>query len=182
MRLVIEADSHDETNVFFPPIQDRIRGRFDATRRVGRNPDCASLLGQWTQPVPGQRISIDTTTATGSVIEPLRADEENASIVELFKKRSIKVPESKSFSGIHVPSWLHHMKAIVEAGLARVVEGKVPDKIEGEAKKSFITDDTPDPEEQLRATVAENSEVMKECVVAIKQLAEAISNDWGNDK
>ncbi len=181
MKLVIEADTPSDGNVFFPPAQERVRGRFDATRRVGRNPDAAALLGQWTKPVPGQRIAIDTTAGEGSIIEPLRTDEENASIVELFNKRSIKVPESQSFSGIHVPSWLAHMKALVQSGLARVVEGKVPDKIDGKPKKSFVTNDEPDPEEQLRATVAENSEVMKECVVAIKQLAEAISNDWGKD-
>ena len=180
MKIACEVDTLKDTNLYFPAIGKRIRGKFDPQRRVARNPDNAPLLGQWPRPVPGQLIELDTEKAEVTVREPLE-DEENSDIVDLFKKRGIKIPETETHRGVHVPSCLHILKNAVDAGLCKVVEGKIPSKIEGRMLKSFINPGETDPEEELRQTVAENSRVMRQCALAIEKLAEAISNDWDKD-
>lgn len=174
MQLTIECDNHKDCNMYVAPIGRRIRGRFDAHRRTAKNPDNATLLGQWPQPVPGQLLSVDTDAKTVTIHEPIR-DKQHEDIAALFKKRSIKIPEHETFEGVHIPSMLHTMKRAVDCRLARVVEGTMPDKIEGEPLKSFIAPNELDPEEQLRETLKENTQVMRECIESIVVLAKAIA-------
>ena len=176
MQLTLEVDSPKDLNLYFPVIGKRIRGRFDAQRRVTRNPDAARLLGEWPRPVPGQRLKLDTNTSTLTVEEPLH-DAGNEDIVALFKKRGIEIPKTERHENVHVPSCLHIMKRAIDANMARVVEGKLPDKIEGAMLKSFITSNQPDETETLRQTVAENSALMREAIDAIQVLARAILKD-----
>jgi len=174
MKLVIEAASERGANLYFPPLMKTIRGRFDAQRMAARNPDAAKLLNQWPKPVPGQRIELDTASGVGRIVEPVRLDEFR-DVRELFDKRAIAVPEDETHEHVHVPSWLHCMKDAVDAGLAEVVEGKFPAKIDGKRLKSFITPDEPDENETLRASLAANTAAMKDAVEAIRDLAESIA-------
>jgi hypothetical protein len=49
-----------------------------------------------------------------------------------------------------VPTWLYWLKRAVGAGIARVVQGKLPDKIEGKVKKTFVSNErTKDPKDKL---------------------------------
>ncbi len=181
MKVTIECDCPKDANLFVPPLGRRIRGRFDAARRTAKNPDNASLLGQWPKPVPGQRLSLDTEAATATVEEPLH-DEGNADLVALFKKRGIAIPETETYRGVHVPSMLHAMKKAVDAGLAKVVEGSLPDKIEGQALRSFIVADSEDPEEMMRKALVANTRIMAASLDAIEHLAEAVAKLAGNGK
>lgn len=175
MQLTIECDNKNDSNLYIAPLGRRIRGRFDAHRRTSKNPDNATLLGQWPQPVPGQLLSVDTETGKVSIHEPVR-DKEHEDIAALFKKRSIKIPEHETFNGVHVPSMLHLMRNAVNGGLARVTEGTMPERIEGQPLKSFIANNEPDPEEQLREALVKNMEVMQEVVASINILARAIAS------
>jgi len=180
MKLVIEVDHPNDNAVYFPPTGTRLRGRFDARRQAQRNANAAHLLQQWTEPVPGQRLSIDTATGEGQILEPLRTDtDEHKAIRQLFEKRGIAVPEDQTFRNVHQPSWLFCMKDLIDAGFARIVEGKLPAKIDGERLKSFVTPDVEGPEDTLRRIVVENSTAMREAVDAIKQLAAAVAKGWG---
>ena len=178
--IVVECGNDKSHNVHFPPVVKNVRGRFNAQMIAARNPDASRLLRQFPDPVPGGRIYLDEKTGEGSILEPLRLDEFK-DLRSLFEKRGIKVPEDQHFQNVSVTDWLYCLKDLVDAGLATVLEGKIPSKIEGKRSKSFIVADAPDEMETLRATVAENSRVMRECVEAIKALAEAISNDWNQE-
>ncbi len=180
-RLTIEVDTPKDANLFFAPLGVRVRGRFDAQRRTARNPDNSSLLGAWPKPVPGQRVTIDAEAARLTIEEPLE-DPSNADLAALFKKRGIEVPKTKTYDSVHVPSCLHQIKRAVDAGLAKVVEGKMPDKIDGAMLKSFITPDSEDPEETMRKALVASTRIMAASLDAIEHLAEAVAKLAGSGK
>ena len=176
--ITIEASTPTSGNLFVPPLGKRLRGRFNPQELAVRNPDNAKHMREWPDGVPGQRLSIDTSSGECAVVEPLRIDEFKA-VRKLFDKRGIDVPEDEKYESVHVPSVLHYMQDAVNSGLAVVVEGEIPKVIKGEKLKSFVTSNEPDENETLRDALKENTRVMTECVGAITKLAESISGKWG---
>ena len=146
----IEIDGSHNENLHFRPLQRAVRGRFDFMR-IGE-PMAKVQAAQWPTAIPGQRLGIDAD-GTGYVVEPLH-DDEHALIKEKIEKQGMKLePELQIFDGIHLPSWQYWLKRAVESGLATIVSGKLPDKIEGKPRKNFILAE-PDPSPTDKLTVA----------------------------
>ena len=146
----IEIDGpHNENLIFMPIGAKRVRGRFD-WRRV-REPLAAITAARWPAGgvIPGQRIGLDLETGTGFVVDPLH-DDANALTRERIVGQGLALPPARQeFPSVHVPTWLHWIKRAVEAGLAKIVTGALPAKIEGEPKLSFFGNPTVDPRDAM---------------------------------
>lgn len=131
----IEIDGIHNENLQFRPLQRSIRGRFDFLRIS--EPMSKMKANDWPVPIPSQKLGIDPD-GNGYLLEPLH-DPEHAPIKEKIEAQAMKLePAIQTFEGIHLPSWLFWIQRAVESGLAKVVSGKLPEKIEGEPRKNFI--------------------------------------------
>ncbi len=140
---------HNEA-LHFRPLQRSIRGRFDFMR-IGE-PMAKVKATEWPTPIPSQRLGIEPD-GTGYVVEPLH-DEEFAPIKEKIEKLGMKLePALQTFKGIDLPTWLFWIKQAVESGIAKVVSGKLPDKIDGKPRKTFIVNE-PEPSATDKLTAA----------------------------
>lgn len=136
--LEIEIDSQKNSDLFFGPLGRRIRGGYDARRAAQFDQGASGMLTAWPEPIPGQRLALDSEAKQGYLREPLH-DERFAATREKIVSRKIArlEPAETAFSNVDVPTWLHHIKCAVEAGVAKVISGKLPEKIEGNPRKHF---------------------------------------------
>jgi hypothetical protein len=136
-QLEVEIDGQRNECLSFRPLPGRkVRGRFDINRIS--EPMARLQTAQWPLPIPSQKLGIDAG-GTGYIAEPLH-DADHAPIKEKIVKAGMKLaPEIEMFDNIDVPSWLFWIKRAVESGIAKVVKGQLPDKIEGTPRKNFIT-------------------------------------------
>lgn len=135
--ITIEATGPQNACLFFAPLKRAIRGRFDALRATRYDAGAVKLLTEWPQPVPGQRLRLNLDTGEASVIEPLHEAEFAAIRAKI--ERTGRLEPSAQPTPAHVPTWLYWMKRAVESGMAVVVEGKLPDEIDGEPQLSFFS-------------------------------------------
>jgi len=133
----IEIDGERNESLYVRPLQRSIRGRFDLNR-VGE-PMARMKTYRWPVPILSQRIGIDQD-GVGYLSEPLH-DGAHAPIKERIEKQGQRLePELQTFANIHQPTWLFWIKRAVQSGLARVVGGSLPDKIDGKPRMNFIVD------------------------------------------
>ena len=138
--LEVEIDGPHNEQLHFAPLQRNVRGRFDFMR-IGE-PMSKIKAVEWPVPIPSQRLGIDPD-GNGYIREPLH-DGEFAPIREKIESQGMKLePAVQEFPGIDVVTWLFWLKLAVESGLAKVVSGKLPDKIEGTPKMNFILNEPP---------------------------------------
>lgn len=135
MQLTIEIDGQHNECLAFRPLQRRIRGRFDYLR--DSEPQSKLAAGQLPQAVPGQRIGI--ADGVGFVEEPLHDDEHQA-VRELLEARGAKLaPSREEFEDVDSPTWAYWLCRAVDAGVARIVDGKRPAKLdEAKVRKDFL--------------------------------------------
>ena len=151
--VIVEVDTPDNGSLHFRPLQRRVRGRFD----VGRLPEPGRLLREWPEGIPGQRIGIDPASGEGFILEPLHDEPALKEKAEALGKLE---PARQTFAGVDPVTWLHWIKLAVESGLARVVEGTLPDKIDGEPQTQFVTQPVPDPIDRLAAAMEKQTEML----------------------
>ena len=138
--LEIEIDGLCNEQLHFAPLQRHVRGRFDFMR-IGE-PMSKIKAHEWPVTIPSQRLGIDPD-GTGYIREPLH-DGEFAPIKEKIEKMGMKLePAVQEFPGIDVVTWYFWMQRAVESGLARVVSGRLPDRIEGTPKMNFVLNEPP---------------------------------------
>lgn len=146
----IEVDGPSNPNLLFLPLARRVRGRFE-WRRV-KEPLAMVTATGWPDDmsIPGQRIGLNVDTGEGYLLEPLQGDE-NVATFEKIKREGFSLPPAREeFKGVDVATWLHWMKRAVRAGTARVVQGKLPEKIDGKPKTDFFgAHPTEDPRDKL---------------------------------
>jgi hypothetical protein len=131
----IEIDGPCNEALHFRPLMRSIRGRFDFMRIP--EPQARIAGTSWPVPIPSQRLGIDPN-GDGYLLEPLH-DEEHSPIREKIEKAGGRLePPVQEFKGIDLPSWLFWLKRAVEAGIARVVSGKLPESIEGKPRMNYI--------------------------------------------
>ena len=108
-------------------------------------------------PIPGQRLGIDPD-GTGYIHEPLH-DEQFAPIREKIAKAGMSLePPVQEFTGIDLPTWTFWLAKAVECGIAKVVSGKLPERIDGEPKRNFLfADPKPSPVDKLTAAIERQS-------------------------
>jgi hypothetical protein len=126
----IEIDGPRNESLYFQPLMRKVRGRVDFLRspdKQGRG-----LFDKWPTPIPGERLGIDLQTGTGYVLEPLH-DKAHADTRRRIEANKLRLQdERQEFPNAHVPTWLNRMKAAVESGIAKLVTGKLPERIDGE--------------------------------------------------
>jgi hypothetical protein len=135
--LCIEADGPANENLGFRPIQRAIRGRFDWNRCA--DPEAHRLSRNFGGvPIPGQRIEFDPDTGTAALIDPLHAAE-HAAIAEAIRKQGYRLPPAREqFTGCDRDTWLFWIKGAIEAGLAKLIGGKLPEFDASKARRDFI--------------------------------------------
>lgn len=167
----IEIDGPHNQALYFRPLQRRIRGRFDLHRV--KEPNAGKLLQAWPEPIPGQHLALNVDTGEGAIIEPLHSPE-FAAIREKIERRGQKLgPERETLSGVHVPTWLFYLKGLVETGVAKLVSGKLPEKIDGTPQTRFHSSEQPDPIDKLTAAIE------RQCELTAKLLA-TLAAERGN--
>jgi len=147
----VEVDGPRCEDLIFAPLQRRIRGRLDFLK-VGE-PMAAVEAQNWPGPIPGQRLGIDRE-GTGYIAEPLH-DPRNGTIKERIEAKGMKLePKTQVFDSVDAPTWLFWIKQAVEAGIAKVVSGKLPDKIDGKVQMNFVTNEPAEsPVDKLTAAI-----------------------------
>lgn len=158
--LEVEVDSPRNDSLHFLPASKRVRGRFDLGRACKTSGAAGKLMNDWPDPIPGQRIGINLRTHEGYIAEPLHEAEHLANR-QRIEERKMRLPaERQSFNNCHLPTWLYWLKRAVEAGLARVVKGELPETIEGEPRKSFHMTHQPDQSKLLTDAINRQTEAL----------------------
>src|SRR5579862_5889127 len=103
----VEIDGAANEQLFFAPLQRRIRGKFDLNRVA--EPLARMKTREWPQPIPGQRLGIDLETGQGYLTEPLH-ESANGAIKERILRTAKLGPEREAFASVHVPTWLYWIK------------------------------------------------------------------------
>lgn len=136
MSLTIEFDA-DNRNVFFPPLTRSMRGRYDAHAAAKRDKDAGAVIGSLPADViPGLRLSIGDDGKV-AVVEPLHLPEFKAIANRVASRAMSLFPEQETVS-VDLPTALYWAKDAVDNGQAKIVSGKLPDKIEGKPRLSFV--------------------------------------------
>ena len=116
----IQVDTHNR-DLYFPPIQDKLRGAFDATAI-----DLNEVRRNWGfDRLPGQIVTVDTKTCEATIVEPLHKD--TVFVAKLAARGKKLAPATVTKTGIDVDRWAFYMKAAVDQGKAKLIEGKFPD-------------------------------------------------------
>jgi hypothetical protein len=137
----IEVDGTHNEAMFFAPLQKSIRGRFDLMR-MGE-PMARIAAADWPQPIPSLKLGINAE-GNGYITEPLHDAEYTATREKILKKGMTLEPKITEIPGIDLPTWCYWIKRAVEDGLAKVVAGQLPDKIDGKPRTNFIVNDPPE--------------------------------------
>lgn len=153
--LTVEIDGPHNENIAFDPIHRRVRGRWNWNRCD--EPASRQLSAHYGDDIPGQRLAIDPKAGKGYLLEPLRSDEPHATLCReklTSALGGLKLdPESTEYTGIHAPTWLFYLKALVDSGRARVVSGEYPADFGGPPIIEGITRATADPLVTLAAAI-----------------------------
>jgi hypothetical protein len=154
-------------SLHFRPLGKNIRGRFDLLQET--EPLARMKIMEFPQAIPGQRIGVDLETGEGYIAEPLH-NAEHAATRERIESRGLRLPPAREvFAKVDVSTWLYWLKQAVESGIARVVEGVMPAKIDGDVKKSFITSRPAPARDERLAVAIERQNVLMEAM--LKQMA-----------
>lgn len=136
--LEVEVDSSKNHDLFFGPLNRRIRGGYDVKRAAQHDKDAVSLMTLWPEPIPGQRLALNAETKQAHLIEPLHEDRYTAIREKIVDRKVARLePHETTYANVDVATWLHHIKCAVEAGVAKVISGELPEVIEGNPRKWF---------------------------------------------
>jgi hypothetical protein len=165
--VTIEIDGARNEALHFRPLQRRLRGRFDYMRDT--EPMSKVRAGEEPGPIPGQRLGFDSATGTGFVAEPLHLPEFRA-IRERIETKGFRLPpEREEFPNADEATWLFWIDGAVKAGLARVIDGKLPDKIDGKPQLNFVTGDRDTTTDRLAAAVERQNELFGSLLDVLKR-------------
>ncbi len=135
----IVVDNGQNGDLLFHPAAERVRGAVDVSRV--QLPELGTLPRDFPKGIPGQTIAFDPATNTGSIREPLLTAEHatvRATIEKTIPGADFGVAE-RSYPNAHAGTWLGHMRRAVEAGLAKLVKGKLPEADPPDMRKGFYT-------------------------------------------
>ncbi|NQT17327.1 MAG: hypothetical protein HQ582_31525 [Planctomycetes bacterium] len=156
--LVIEIDGPHNRSLIFQPLGRSVRGRFEPARVAG---GAGRLAIEFPEGIPGQRLGFDPSSG-GFIDEPLQHDE-HAAVAKVARKHGT-IPEREEFPDADMPTWLWWLRETVRCGLAKLVEGELPETIEGEPRKSFFHAKTVDPIDRLTAAMEKQNEILAKLI------------------
>ena len=128
----IVIDNPNNRRLYFDPLGQSIRGRFDYSRIKERN--AAIFTSQFPDGIPGQGLRVDLDSKHGTIVENIHKDRQ----VKAILSKHHEIAEDQDVGEVHVSTWLHWMKRAVENGTAKLVAGKFPDKIDDEPQLTFF--------------------------------------------
>ncbi len=167
----IEIDGPQNQNVYFRPITRTVRGRFDVHRL--RDPGVGKLLTEWPEPIPGQLVSVDYASGTGAVIEPLY-EAKSAAIREKIELLGMRLPpEREEFQGVHVATWTHFLKALVEGGSATLISGEFAES-DDPVRTRFHSSERADPVDEMRENLAKLGDAVATMAASNARMVDAI--------
>ena len=155
----VEIDDRHNHSFWFRPIQRLVRGSYDYNRHS--EPQAKVEASKWPGPIPGQRLGIEPD-GTGFIREPLH-DDEHEPVREMILKKGVTLePKVQTFDAIDLPSWLFYITRAVEAGIAKVVKGELPAKIDGKVKHNYVFNEevAESPTDKLTAAIEGQTAVM----------------------
>jgi len=134
--LTVEIDGPRNEALFFRPLARRIRGRFDFAR--DSEPMARTKASEWPEGIPGQRLAIDLESGEGAIGEPLQYPEHEPLKQRLESKGFRVPPVLETFPAQDIATWVFWIKQAIDAGLARIVGGKLPAKLPGVPRMNFL--------------------------------------------
>jgi len=156
--IAIEISNERNCGAYFPPLDRALRGEFDLAKCA--EPTAKLKSTKYPLPIPGLRVELNPKTKSGAVIDPLHEMEFKA-IADQIKRQKMELgPEEEIFSDVDIPSWLHYMKALVDAGHAQLVTGSFPDKLPGKPIMRYLTMDAPDRQDKSDAVLDKLASVL----------------------
>jgi hypothetical protein len=171
--LVVEFDAENR-NPYFPPLDRAMRGRYDAQLAARHDKDAGALLSEIPEAIPGQRLAV-TESGEAEIVEPLH-DPRYAAIAERIKSRGIRLRPERERLAIDKATALYWIREAVAAGQARVVSGRLPERIEGTPKLHFITQPHESSEGRLSKALESMAAAQREQTAALLQLVTALAN------
>lgn len=159
--VIIEADDPTNSHLYFRPIQERLRGRFDRDRVQDKHRH--TIHDDCPEPIPGQRLSVNLDTGVAEIIEPIH-DPQYAALRQRIEKSGRSLPPArralKNGKPVHLPTYLYWMRISVEGGLARITEGALPDDVGGKPQLKFRGRDGADEIHELGTAVTKLTELV----------------------
>lgn len=168
----VEFVSAKNRDVFFKPIQGRVRGRKDYSNPRTKREQKARE--NWPEGMPGQIAGIDLATGERYIREPLHDEAHEQLRAKIIRKGYSLPPKRASYDSESVCTWVYHMQRLVDVGVARITEGELPpvDSFEGEKPKTrFITNAVLDSNDKLIDTLG----TLKESIEANTQMLVALA-------
>lgn len=136
----IEVDSPRNESLSFPPLQQEVRGRF-LFHRVAE-PMAMSKAEEWGTEIPGQRIGLNVQAKEGYVKDMLH-DPQYQDAKRKVEAHKFKLPSPLEKYPLktqdEIATWIYWMQRVVDAGIAKVISGRLPEKYEGTPRKNFLS-------------------------------------------
>jgi hypothetical protein len=172
----IEPDTKNNNDLGFMPLWRSIRGRFDFNRMGEREAKLMTI--KFPDPIPGQRLGIDLDAGEGYIVEPLHHPEHRKIRETLAKDGYPGLEPERAIFPLQKEdhaTWLYWMKRAVDGGLAKLVRGKLPDRIEGKPRKNFVTKPRIDPRDKMieRLTAILFAQLPPEKQKAVREILDA---------
>lgn len=162
--LVIEFGMDDACrDVYFPPLDRRMRGRFDAKIVAAHDADAGPLLGEWKEPLAGQMLAIEGDDV--AVLEPLH---KFPAIAARLKQRNLTLAPEREAVKCDPLTAMYYAREAVKAGQAKVISGTLPTDIdESKVQRDFIVKPPVNPQKSLASAIEAQT-------VAFNRLADAL--------
>jgi hypothetical protein len=137
----VEAVAPQNRQVHFWPAGKTLRGRMDFSEP--QNKTQAALRKPYPTPVPGQRVCIDFASGEKWIAEPLHMEQYEEMRAQILQRGYKLPPKKEQYASESTTTWVYHLQRLIDAGLARVVEGELPrwEDMEGKPRKRFISND-----------------------------------------
>lgn len=153
--VVVEVDGPCNEAWLFSPLQRRIRGHFDPHRLA----EPGRLARDFPAGIPGEKLEVDFSTGTVTLVEPLHGPE-CAATRERIAARGMKLqPERQELGTVDSPTLSHWLRRGIETGIVRLVSGSVPD-VDGKPRTGFLTTPQANPLDRLAAALEKQSEMI----------------------
>jgi hypothetical protein len=165
--LVVEFGDDHSRNIYFPPLDRRIRGRFDAHQIAKTDPDAGALISEWPEPIAGQQLLIDPDTGEVALLEPLH---DFPAIATRIKQRKLRLAPAREKVNCDVPTAAFYAKACIQAGQARIVRGTIPLIDESKVRHDFIIKLPETPEQTLTAALNKQTAAFERLASVLEKL------------
>lgn len=131
--VVIELDDKKNRCILFPPADEVLRGRREAANDTGRS---SHALYNTLPTIPGIHIAVDLDEKAVGYFDPLGLPkykdvlEKVSNFTGVMSREKSKPVPGKRWRNANqetINTWLWAMRVLVEDGMARLVQGEIPD-------------------------------------------------------